>query len=248
MQPRTKKRKIFQDDFKIIGINHDATNIPQPPGAKLGIIPKHPFRMYIVGGSKSGKTNLLLNLLLRPNMYNGYFNNVLIISATARHLDPSYKSLDLDTDHYFPPDVRVLAEIQKTQEEDVKKNGLINSERTLVVMDDILSFKKFCRSMELLRFAVMSRHANISIMLLSQAYHNIGKTIRLQMSSIIFFKGSNKELKVLAEDYTPPGKTLREFRELVGSVTREPFQFLSIDLELKIEEGRYKQNFDRIII
>ena len=142
--------------------------------AEMKVIPSHPFRTYIIGASGSGKTNLLLNLLTRDGYYKDYFDRVFVISPTALNLDKSYQELEKKTKYengknlfYFDCDTEVLKSILDLQEEEKKQN------KVLVIMDDVASYTKFCRSPELLKFSVMSRHYNCSCFLLSQAFHLI---------------------------------------------------------------------------
>ena len=214
----------------------------------MGILPTHPFRMYIVGASGSGKTNLLLNILTREQMYAGYFDSILIMSPTALHLDKSYKVLNLDEKHFLECSVESLERIRDIQSSYVEKEGIEKSPKTLVILDDIISFTRFCNSDVLRQFAVMSRHWNISLIILSQAYHRIPKTVRLQMSAVIFFKGSNKEVDVLIEDFSPAGYTKRQFKRKINYATSQKFSFLFIDLHRSIERGRYRKNLEETIV
>lgn len=47
-------------------------------------IAKPPFSHYIVGGKGSGKTTMLLNLLMKPEFYKGVFNKVFWVSPTNK--------------------------------------------------------------------------------------------------------------------------------------------------------------------
>lgn len=235
-------------DFKISKIDVGIEEVEQAPAASMGILPTHPFRMYIVGASGSGKTNLLLNILTREEMYADYFDSILILSPTALHLDKSYQVLGLDENHFLDCSVDSLERIRDIQSSYVEEKGIEETPKTLVILDDIISFTKFCNSDILRQFSVMSRHWNISMVVLSQAYHRIPKTIRLQMSAVIFFKGSNKEVDVLIEDLAPAGYTKRQFKRKIHYATDQKFSFLFVDLNRSIEQGRYRKNLEEIIV
>lgn len=234
--------------YGIRKINVQEDKIPQPKGATEGILPKHPFRWLIVGASGSGKSNFVANLLSRKDMYRDYFDSVLIISPTALNLDPTYKALKLPTKNFFPCEEGVLERIMELQEEEIEeKKTKAESRRVLVLLDDFISYREFTHSPILLKFAVMSRHWNISMMLLSQAYHRVPKSVRLQMSAITYFKGSNKEHRVLAEDFGAPGMSHKEFISKIEEATDERFSFFFIDLH-RPQESRYRKNLEEIII
>lgn len=239
-------QETFNSTFEITEVKYDKTEIEQCPAAKAGVLPTHPFRMYVVGASGSGKTNLILNLLSRVEMYKDYFKeNIIVISPTARQLDDSYAVLELPQSNFFPCSVEVLErifELAKLAKEQKKMKP------TLLILDDILSYKKFCNSKELLKLMVMGRHYGLSTMVLSQAYHRIQKSVRLNFSCVIYFKGSNRELEVLADDFTPPGMSKRQFMRLVSEITDPQYSFLFIDLNRSIDNGRYRQNLVRKVV
>ena len=216
--------------LKIKEIKIDKPDIEQCKLAEMGILPKHQFRTYIIGASGSGKTNLLLNLMTREGYYKDYFDLICVVSPTALNLDMSYQVLEQKTKYengkdllFFECDTNVLQTILDLAEETNKEKKI------LVILDDIVSYKKFCNSKELLQFAIMRRHYNISMFILSQAFHLIPKSIRLNMSCIIYFRGADIETEKLCEQYTPAGMRKKDFKELVEKCTSEPYSFLYID-------------------
>lgn len=229
-------------DYSIKAIDVKQNNVIQVKAANDGVIPTHPFRMYVVGASGSGKTNLILNLLTRDLFYKDYFQSIIVISPTARNLDASYQHLNIPEENFFNCNEEVLETIKEIQEE--RKHTDMET-RTLVLLDDIVSFSRFCRSDILLQFAVMSRHWNVSMIILSQAYHRIPKSIRLQMSCVAFFKGSNKELDIIAEDLGAPGLSKKQFISLINKATRERYNFFFVDLNLPLEK-RYRKNLTEV--
>ncbi len=231
--------------LKIKEIKIGSKKIKQCHLAENGVIPKHPFRCYIVGASGSGKTNLLLNLLTRDGYYKDYFDRLFVISPTALGLDKSYIELERKTKYengkdllYFECKEEVLKHILGVQEDEKKKH------KTLVIFDDIVSYGRFCRSNELLQFSVMGRHYNISMFILSQAFHLIPKSVRLNMSCVIYFRGADIETETLCEQYCPAGTSKKNFKSLVEKATVEPYSFLFIDLNTPIHGKipRYRRN------
>ncbi len=248
-KPPTDEKKDNSTEGSIVNMNIRENSIAQPACSKKGILPTHPFRMYIVGASGSGKTNFLLNLLSRECYYKDYFDSILVISPTALQLDETYKSLKLPDRNYYEPDTEVLQALMDIMEERIEEaGGKHNAPKVLLILDDIVSYKKFCNSSLLLKFAVMSRHWNISMVILSQAYHRIPKSVRLQMSSIVYFKGSNRELDVLADDFGAPGYTHKQFKQKIADATNERYSFVFIDTNRPTGEGRYKRNLTQPLL
>ena len=236
------------NNYEIQAIPTSKTEIKQCPGAESGCVPKHPFRNYIIGASGSGKTNLLLNLLSRGDFYNGYFDEVFIISPTASELDDSYKVLGLDQTHFFQPDVQVLQVIEDIQRKNIKRAGIAKAPKVCVILDDCISYKRFINSKILLKFAIMSRHYGISMFILSQCYHRVPKSVRLNMSCIMFFKGNMKEVETITDDFMCPGWKKKDFMGLINKSTNKRYNFFHIDMNKQIEEGRYKKNLNEVLI
>lgn len=221
--------------------------IEQPLAVTMGLVPKHPFRWYIVGASGSGKTNLLMNVLSKDVFYKGFFDSTIVISPIAGAVDKSYKTLELDEYHYYEPEEGILERIRDAHMEDVETKGKANTSKTLVIFDDVAHETKFLNSRIFLQFAVMSRHWNVSVVILSQAYHRVPKPVRLQFNALAFFKGSNREMEVLNDDFCPAGMNKRDFYEMINYATDKPFSFLMVDLQIPLGEGRYRKNLEGVI-
>jgi len=209
--------------------------IKQCPMAEVKAIPAHPHRSYVVGCSGSGKTNLLLNLLTRNNFYKDWYDLVTVLSPCALSLDKSYKTLEKETKYengkdlfFFDCKEEVLKSILDMQEETEKEK------KVLVILDDFVSYKKFTNSPMLLKFAIMSRHFNISMMVLSQCYYLVPKSIRLNMSAIYYFKGNAQETETIAEMYCPGGYRKKDFIQLIEKATEEPYSFIHINTHIPL--------------
>ena len=230
--------------FKINEIKIKQDKIDQPDAVRAGIMPKHPFRSIICGASGSGKTNYLLSILTR--FYNNYFDSIYVFSMTAKKLDHSYKVLKLPDEAYFSTSMEARNLIMKIQQKDIKDNGKANSKKCLVIFDDVVSDKKFMRS--LVKPFIMMRHYNMSGAILTQGWHLVNKNVRINCSNVIFFKGALVEVEAIADQYTPPDYTKKQFIQKIIEATDEPYSFLFIDLNRSIEDGRYRKNLEEKIV
>jgi hypothetical protein len=238
--------------LKIKEIKLDKPEIKQCKLAEMGVLMSHPFRSYFIGASGSGKTNLLMNLLTRKGYYKDWFDRLFIISPTASSgLDPSYQKVIEDTKYeqdkdlfFFEPNEEVLFNILEVQKEEEKKN------KTLVILDDVVSFKSFMNSKTLLQFFIMSRHYNISIFLLSQGWFCCPKTLRLNCSNIIYFKGSDVETETVATEFCPAGYSKKNFKKMIEHATEEAYSFLYVDLNTPMhgKTPRYRKNLDKDLL
>ncbi len=230
--------------FKITKVKIKEEKMDQPPAVQANMQPRHPFRTYIVGASGSGKTNYLLSVLTR--FWSGYWDRIYVFSMTAKKLDKSYQVLNLPDENFFDCSLEALNLIFKIQQKDIKENGKTNSSKCLLIFDDCVSNKPFMRG--LIKPFIMMRHYNCSAYLLSQAFHLVQKSVRINCSNLIFFKGSMVECLSVVEQYCPPNMTKKQFLKIVQEATREPYSFLYVDLMVSISDGRYRQNLENKIV
>ena len=122
--------------------------IPQCPYAEGGVVPKHPFRLLIVGASGSGKTVLVSHLMRK--VYKGYFDRVVIFSPTAEN-DPAYKNITRKRDIHAELEPGELTSLFQTQKNKVKAMGKAQSPRMCIIFDDVIADTKFMNTKEFMK-------------------------------------------------------------------------------------------------
>lgn len=216
------------------------------------IIPNHPARVLLVGQSKSGKTNLMLNLLTKNEFYKGYFKDVVIISPNLQ-TDESWEHYTEGLNKYQKQllfeeyDEEAIDTIIDLQRKCVEKSGIENSSRMLFILDDVLEQKSLMNSRLIQTLMTAGRHINISVWIGTQAYKRIPKTWRMQASNIIIFNVSDTELKSLAEDYTPVWCDEKKFRKICKKLYKKKYTFVHINKQVS-PELMMRENFDNIIV
>ena len=148
-------------------------------------LPQPPFRMCLVGSSHSGKSNVIKNMVTRPEFgYAQHFGkNIFIISKTLM-LDDTYSDLSLPKTHLYtswqPTIVQEIMDYSKKQ-----KNG------ALLLIDDMISdaecFNKKQNNL-LTTLFYMGRHYGISLIITSQKYHSIPSGMLSNASQMILFR------------------------------------------------------------
>ena len=78
MSDNKEDAQRLNNDMKIEKIETEKNNIPQRAKMKDKTILPFPFSLIISGRSGSGKTNLLINLLLNSNIYGSYFQYIMV--------------------------------------------------------------------------------------------------------------------------------------------------------------------------
>ena len=212
---------------------------------KWPYIPDHPYRILIIGGSRSGKTNTLLNLINEQN-------DIDKIYLYARDLnEPKYKILikkreDAGIKHLNDPNAFI--ECSNTMDDVYENIHDYNSGRKrkiLIVFDhmitDIVTNKRFQATIK--ELFIRCRKLNFSLVFITQSYISVPKDLRLNSTHYLIMEINNKrELQNIAIndcadiDY-------QDFIKIYRECTREPYNFLARDTMLPASNHlRFRKN------
>ena len=161
---------------------------------KWSYIPDHPYRILITGGSGSGKTNTLLNLINEQH-------DIDKIYLYARDLnEPKYKILikkrkDAGIKHLNDPNAFI--ECSNTMDdlcENIHDYHSSRRRKILIVFDeriaDIMTNKKFQAVIK--ELFIKCRKLNISLAFITQSYFSVPKDVRLKSTHYLIMKINNK--------------------------------------------------------
>ena len=160
--------------------------------SKLPYIPDHLYRILIVGGSGSGKTNALLNLI----------SLILIkhICMQKIHMKKKYQYLinkreKVVLNHFNDP--KAFMEYSNDMK-DVYKNiedyNPIKKRKILIVFDDMIAdmINNNKLSPIVTELFIRGRKLNISIVFITQSYFKVPKDVRLNSAHFFIMKIPNK--------------------------------------------------------
>lgn len=236
--------------YDIQPLQTDKENIPQKASSKDKIMPKYPFSMIISGRSGSGKTQLLLNILSRKELFGSYFHKIIIFSPTAGNLDDTYKSLKLPKENFIKKfDTQILETILNNRKMQIEKQGIekvAKNDRVLLIFDDMISEKKFLQSKENLMMFTLLRHYLISVCILSQSFKAIPRPIRLNANYLAIFPSLESEINIMLEEITPSGLTKKDFRQIIDYCTKGRYDFMAINNHADPDK-RIRKNLAEII-
>ena len=228
----------------------DLPYIPADP------LPKKSFSLYICGFASSGKTTLLLSMLLShptrkkpctPRFYYRYFDKIYLFT-------PSKQTLPLDK--LKLGEGRVF---DKYSDETLEQ--IIDAERdgenlnNLVVLDD--SIKQIKNRPGFHRLILNRRHithnceeegqAGLSVIVTSQKYNALDLIARTNMSDVILFRTENRsELNAIkAELMADLSPTQQD--EVLRLAWNDKYSFLLIKAYNGTQD-RYYRRFDKIIV
>jgi type IV secretory pathway VirB4 component len=200
----TKKKKIRNPHYDIHGI-------------------ELPCYMLIIGGSGSGKTNVLMQFL---SLTTETFDNIVI--CTRNKDEPLYNLLQEKI-----PDI-TFYENEIPSIEDF--NG---SKMSLICFDDLVLDKQLNNQIQ--EYYIRARKKNITCIYLSQSYYKIPKLIRINARYIIIKKlASLKDLKLIISEYSLDN--VDNILSLYKEATQQFTDFLLID----VFNNSFKKNFTSI--
>ena len=162
-------------------------------------IPDHLYRIIITGGSGSGKTNTLLNLIKEQD----YHDVIDKIYLYARDLsEPKYEYLikkreDAGIKHLNNPNAFI--ECSNTMDdvyENINDYNPIRKRKKLIVFDDMIADIMTNRRFQAIikELLILCRKLNISLVFITQSYF-CSKTCQIKFN--ILFDHENKQRKTI---------------------------------------------------
>ena len=193
---------------------------------------KIPFRMLIIGGSGSGKTQTLMNII--HNM-NDTFNEIYVITKNKQ--EPIYEYLE---DKLGSKGVSVIEGIDNAPDLDKDIN---KKDQTLIVMDDLV-LEANQRPLE--EYFIRARKQNCSLIYISQSYYAVPKMIRKNLNYLIIKQLSSlQDLFRIMREYSL-GDNKVQLKKIYDNATTDNRQdFLLVDLDAP-PENRFRKNFNDV--
>src|SRR6266550_4760968 len=202
---------------------------------KYNHIPQWPFRLLICGSSGSGKTNLLLNLILQYLSYDRLLVYAKDLSEPKyEYLQELFNNDDDDDDEDDEEEV-----LFSSDDKVISVDELDPNKQNLIVFDDYITSRDQNKIEDLF---IRGRKKNVSIIYLTQSYYQTPKNIRLQCNYLILFRSCNqREVNTILRDHTLDSKTVREN---YSQAVRQPYNFFMFDF--KNSKLKYRHNFNPI--
>ena len=156
-------------------------------------IPDHPYRILIIGGSGSGKTNLLLNLIKnQPDIDKIYLYVKDPYEAKYQYLINKGEGVGID--HFNDP--KAFIEYSNDMHDVYKNIDEYNPDKEnkiLIVFDDMIADMINNKKLNSIvtELFIRDRKLNISTVFITQSYFNVPKDVRLNTSHFFVAKIPN---------------------------------------------------------
>lgn len=214
-----------------------------------------PMRLLIVGKSqRSGKSNYVVNLLLRPEFYLDDFEgeNIFIISPSIKSdlkLKTLIKQKDIPEENLFEEynetDLEGIYEFIEDNFNEAVENGE-KPVQSLILFDD-MSYSgalKSKRNGMISKIFSNGRHINLSCIVTAQRYSDVLPAARSNASGVILFSLNDAELELVAKDHSYI--TMKSFRKMFRQNTKLKHDTFIVCYDNEIEELYLNKNYEVI--
>ena len=212
---------------------------------KWPYIPDHPYRILIIGGSGSGKTSTLLDLINKQvdldkiYLYAKDLNEPKYEYLIKNHKNTGIKHLN---------DPNAFIECSNTMDdvyENINDYNPIRKRKKLIVFDDmiadIMTNKRFQAIIK--ELFIRCRKLNISLVFITQSYFSVPKDVRLNSTHYLIMKTNKKrEVQNIAVNHSAD-IDCNGFMKIYQECSKEPFDFSTIDTTLPASDPlRFRKN------
>ena len=214
-----------------------------------------PFRLLINGKSQyTGKSTMILNLLLRDEFYNGLFLGENIHIFSNNKLDNKMKimaeQMDIPESNINEFDNDLLEVLYDHMSEQFMEETMDGGKppNRLIIFDDcgysggLSSYKKVNIINKMI---CQGRHLNLSQIYTSQKYSQCSTTLRTNITGAILFGTNSRELDAIADDFSMFDNK-KDFINLFRKTTASPRSFMVCDYSKPPKEMYLDSNFQTI--
>ena len=196
--------------------------------------PDHPYRILIIGGSGSAKTNVLLNLIQNQSDIDKiYLYTKDLYEAKYQHLINKREGVGID--HFNDP--KAFIEYSNDMHDVYKNIDDYNPDKEnkiLIVFDDMIADMIHNKKLNSIvtELFIRGRTLNISLAFISQSYFKVPKDVGVNITHIFIAKIPNKrELQETGINHSSDIST-EDFINIYRECTAEPYSCLVNDTTL----------------
>ena len=213
--------------------------------SKWPYIPDHPYRILIIGGSGSGKTNALLNLINnQPDIDKIYLYAKDPYETKYQYLINKREKVGL----YHFDDPKAFMEYSNDMQ-DVYKNiedyNPIKKRKVLIVFDDMIADMINNKKLNpiVTELFIRDRKINIFIVFITQSYFKVPKDVRLNSTHFFIMKIPNKrELQKIVLNHSTD-IYFNDFMKIYKKCIAKPYSFLVNDTTLPSDDPlKFRKN------
>jgi hypothetical protein len=193
-------------------------------------------RVLIVGGSGTGKTNLIINYLIessRPKK--GTFYEVILVYKTDEVLYQMLKNQFKDKLITYK-DIKDVPEAE-SWEDMMTKDPEDRLER-LIIFDDFVADKDRKTIQKLDKYCEFGRKKGLTQFYLTQSYYETNRFLRLQMNYILLLNlPDRRNLKMIISGFGL-NLDIQVLLDMINFATEEKFEFFKLNLNASCPKNK----------
>ena len=206
--------------------------------SKWPYIPDHPYIILIVGGSGSGKTNALLNLINnQPGIDKIYLYPKDPYEKKYQNLINKRENVGLN--HFNDPKAFMgYSNDMQDAYKNIEDYNPIKKRKILIVFDDMIADMINNNKLNpiVMEWFIRGRKLNIFIVFITQSYFKVPKDVRLNSTHFFIMKIPDKrELQQIALNHSSD-IDFKDFMQIYKEYTKEPYSFLVNDTTLPSDD------------
>ena len=215
----------------MINLDNIVNNNNEQNNEKWPNIPDQPYRILIIGGSGSGKTNNLIHLINeKSNIHKIYLYAKDLSESLYGYLIRNGETVEIK----HLNDSKAFIECSNTMNDVYKNIDNYNPKtkrKILIVFDcSIMTNKKFQSIIK--ELFIRCRKLNISLVFITQSYFSVPKDVRSNSTHYLIMKiNSRKELQNIALNHSAD-IDYKDFIKTYRECIKEPYSFLTIGTTL----------------
>lgn len=222
--------KLFEDDT------------PKPNVQNAPLMPQHPFRMLVNGGSGCGKTTIVFKALLNGDLK---FDKLYIYardiyehkySVLIKHYCNVAGALGIDPGE--------LIMVGNSPQDIVSVDSLDPTKVHLLLFDDWIADKKTMDTI-ISEHWIRGRKKNASYVFMSQSYVDVPKKIRLNCDYFALFKVPTATAMRHLTSELKGDLEYDEFKRIFHEATKKKHDWILVDKKTEVDELKFRIGFDR---
>jgi hypothetical protein len=209
--------------LRVTNMNADDDQSRHPLQHSLLPNPQECFRLLIFSPSHSGKSNLIKNIITRPEFgYNTYYKSNIFIFSQTIHLDSIWTDLKLPKTHMHDEysDALITNIMHYSKKSD---QGVLLILDDMITADTAINQKK---SNLLKQLFFQGRHYKVSLILVSQKLKEIPASMRVNASHLICFNLNNRKEE---KDFLEENSGIKDIVTKYKTATSARYNFLYLD-------------------
>lgn len=209
---------------------------------KNPLAPQHPFRWVAIGPTGSGKTNIVVDLVVNHLYFDKIYiyakdlqdEKYLALIALFETLQEQYNKENEDEDEVV---------VYSDSLDDINVDQFDPKKQNLVIFDDMITESKKNQKIIDDLFIRGRKTPNCSLVYQTQSLFDTPPLLRKNANYFTLLKVNDSELNEIAKRYRN-GVSFQEFQDLYHECMNEPFGFMVIDMKTNNKCLKLRCGFD----